>query len=78
MTTVVVPPKLVTDALTRIEFGESFDKAVAWVWQWADAALRNNVDTFLVAQKHRLAYEPGTAEQRFRAYVLERSKSGTI
>lgn len=53
------------DAVQRREDGQ-------WYFHMAmSQADRDAFDAHLVAIKHPLAYEPGTQEQRFRAYVAE-------
>jgi len=66
-------PELVKAALTRhVVTGEALTRACTWVWfQCATSAEREEVDRWIVGIGHPLGFEPGTAENRFRAIVRE-------
>ncbi len=68
-------PDLVRFALQRY----ASEGARAWEWPWfqiGSAKDRDDVDAWLVRIKHPLAYEAGTAEQRFRSIVEELAHQG--
>jgi hypothetical protein len=64
-------PSLVKDAVARVKSGETLDQAANWVWFQSPSSERKKVDAWIVETKHSLGFEPGTAEQRFKALVRE-------
>jgi hypothetical protein len=65
-------PSLVREAIARVRSGESVDQAANWVWfHGASRAERDAVDTYIIETKHRLGFEAGTAEQRFKELIRE-------
>lgn len=49
----------------------SQDRRIDHVWFTSTGPQRDEFDRWLVATQHRLAYEAGTAEYRFRSLVTE-------
>ena len=67
---VVDIPSILTDAVRRYKVDGL--GGASWTYhQCANGASRQSVDDYLVARMHPLAYEAGTAEQRFYAIVKE-------
>lgn len=62
----------VYQAVTR--YRQEGTRGIAWTYDHMSRADRAAFDEHLVAVKHPLAYQPGTNEERFRAYVIEVSK----
>ena len=47
------------------------ERGLDWAFCCATKVQLDDLDTHLVAVSHDLAFQPGTQEQRFRAYVRE-------
>ena len=62
-------PVLVSNALERIESGESLLSAAAWEWASANHYTRAFVDDWLIDQNHSVRHLIGSPEARFRALV---------
>jgi len=52
-------------------FKREGERGLGWEFSLTTQAQRDDLDKHLVAISHDLAFQPGTQEQRFRAYVRE-------
>lgn len=63
-------PEIAKQAVARVKAGDT--SGADWIWfHCATPEDRGRFDAYLVRIEHPLAYQPGTRETRWRAYIAE-------